>query len=71
MASLNVNRLRSHLGEINVSVKSMGIDILALNKTKLDQSIEQQLIDISGYKQSRLDKSRCGGGISIYISDIP
>ena len=68
--SLNVNGLRSHLDEINVSVKSMGIDILALNETKLDQSIEQQLFDISGYKQSRLEKSRCGGRISIYIRYI-
>ena len=50
MASLNVNGLRCHLDEINVLVKGMGIDILALNETKLDHSIEKQLTEITGCK---------------------
>ena len=62
MASLNVNGLRSHFDEINALVKSMGIDILALNETKLDHLIEQQLTEVTGYKQLRLDRSRSGGG---------
>ena len=69
MAPLNVNGLRSHLDEVNLLVKSMGIDIIALNDIKLDQSIEKQLTEITGYKQLRLDRSRCGGEISIYVKD--
>ena len=69
MASLNVNGLRSHLDEVKILVNSMGLDILALNETKLDYSIEHQITDINGYKQLRLDRSRCGGGISIYVKD--
>ena len=65
MTSLNVNGLRSHLDEVNFLVKGMGIDILALNETKFDHSIEKQLTEITGYKQLPLDRSRSGGGISI------
>ena len=71
MASLNVNGLRSHLDEVKILVNSMGLDILALNETKLDYSIEHQITDITWYKQLRLDRSRCGGGISIYVKDNP
>ena len=67
MASLNINGLRSHLDEIKVLMHDMKIDILALNETKLDSSIDQQITHISGYSQQRLDRSRFGGGISIYV----
>ena len=64
-----VNGLRSHLDEVKVLVNNMGIDVLALNETKLDHSITQQITEITGYKQLRLDRSRSGGGISIYVRD--
>jgi len=46
-ASVNVNGLRSHLGEIKVLVKSIGIDLLALSETQLRQSTKQQLTEIT------------------------
>ena len=48
MASLNVNGLKSHFDEIKALVKSMGIDILALNETKLDHLFEQQITEVIG-----------------------
>ena len=42
-ASVNVNGRRSHLDEIKVLVRSIGIDILALNETKLRQSTQATL----------------------------
>ena len=60
---------------------NLGIHILALNETKLDDKHPEELIaDITGYQQVRLERTRNGGGISIYIresinvrarSDIP
>ena len=67
LASLNVDGPRGYLDEIKVLMNDMKIDILALNETKLDSSINQQITDISGYSQQRLDRSRFGGGISIYV----
>ena len=45
------------------------IDTLALNETKLDDSINRQITDIAGFKQVRLDRSRQGGGVSLYVRD--
>ena len=58
--------LRSHFDEVKVLINNMGIDILALNETKLNYSIEQQITEISGYKQLRLYRSRFGGGGGVF-----
>ena len=67
MLSLNVNGLRSHFDEVKILINNMGMDILELTETKLDDSIEQQITQISGYKQLHLDRSRFGGVISLYV----
>ena len=54
---------------IEVLLNELKIDILALNETKLDESINCQITDIAGFKQVRLDRSRQGGGISLYVKD--
>ena len=43
MASLNINGLRSHIDEIKLLLDQLEIDILALNETKLDNSIDCQI----------------------------
>ena len=69
MASLNINGLRNHIDEIELLLNELKIDILALNETKLNESINCQITDIAGFKQIRLDWSRQGGGISLYVRD--
>ena len=69
IASLNVNGLRSHLDEVRLLVKDLGIHILALNEAKLDSSIPKELTEISGFQQKRRDRSRNGGGVSLYVKD--
>ena len=67
VASLNINGLRSHIDEIELLLNDLDIDILALNETKLDDSINRQITEIA--KQVRLDRSRQGGGVSLYVRD--
>ena len=50
IASLNVNGLRSHLDEVKLLLKNLGIHILALNETKLDRLVPKELTDIRGYQ---------------------
>ena len=69
MASLNVTGLRGHLDQVKILMNDMGIDILVLNETKLDSSIDQNITEIAGYNQQRLDRSRFGGGVSKYVRD--
>ena len=43
------------------------IDILALNETRLDSSISDELVGVDGYDLLRADRTRNGGGVCIYI----
>ena len=69
IASLNINGLRSHLDEVQFLIKNLGIHVLALNETKLDSDFPKELSSVPGYQQERLDRTRNGGGVSIYIRD--
>ena len=69
IASLNVNGLRRHFDEIQNIVSSLGIHILALNETELDEKHPEELIDMSGYQQVRLDRTCNGAGVSIYVRE--
>ena len=69
IASLNVNGLRRHFDEIHSILSSLGIHVLALNETKLDEKHPEKLTDITGYQQVRLDRTCNGGGVSIYIRE--
>ena len=50
-------------------MNDMGIDISALNETKLDSSYDHDFTEIAGYSQKRLDRSCFGGGVSIYVRE--
>ena len=69
IASLNINGLRSHLDEVQLLIRDFGIQILALNETKLDPDYPKELTSVAGYQQERLDRTCNGGGVSIYIRD--
>ena len=43
------------------------LDVLALNETRLNSSISDELLAIDGYDIIRADRNRNGGGVCIYI----
>jgi hypothetical protein len=45
----------------------MYFDLFALNETRLDSSISDGLVNISGYDIIRKDRSRRGGGVCVYL----
>ena len=70
LASLNINSLSAHIDELRILLSDRPIDILAINETKLDDTISDNEIHISGYKSIRSDRStngRSGGGICFFI----
>ena len=69
IASVNVNSLLLHIDEIRTLVKDLGIHILAINETKLDENIHDDLVSIEAYTMRRCDCNRHGGGLAIYIRD--
>ena len=62
VASLNVNSLLLHIDEIRATVKELGIHILAINETKLDGHIADELVDIDGFS---INPIWTGGGAKL------
>ena len=69
IASLNVNSLLKHIDEIRVLLEKYTFDILAINESKIDNSIPDNEIHVIGYDLIRNDRNRYGGGVVLYVRD--
>lgn len=49
MACLNINSLTKHIDELRVVLSNQCVDILAINETKLDDTISDNEITVDGY----------------------
>ena len=67
MAFLNIVSLRKHVDELRISKLFPHFDLLALNETRLDSAISNEIVKIRGYDIVRNDGSRKGGGVCIYL----
>ena len=69
IGSLNAPSLLKHKDEIKTILNDHKIDILALNETKLNNLIDDNLVSIGGYRFERHDRNIHGGGVGIYIQN--
>ena len=70
LALLNINSLSAHIDELRILLSDRPIDVLAVNESKLDDTISDNEIHISGYESIRSDRStngRSGGGVCFFI----
>ena len=51
-------------------MKEISFEILCINETRLDNTINDKTIKIPGYDIIRRDRDRNGGGVAIYIRSI-
>ena len=58
-----------HIDEIRLFIRELGVHILAINETKIDENVHDDLVSIDGYTIKRCDRNRFGGGVAIYIKD--
>ena len=58
-----------HIDEIQITLANSSFDILAINKSKIDDLIPDSEIYIFGYNIIRKDRNRNGGGVALYIRD--
>ena len=71
MASLNITSLLKHTDELRVFLNDQNIDVLAINETRLNESIFDQEVKVQGYDIIRRDRStngRFGGGVMLLHS---
>ena len=69
ICSLNAPFLLKHKVKIEMLLRENKINILALNETKISETVCDSLINIEGYNHERYDRNRYGGGVLVYIKD--
>ena len=62
LASLNINKLITHIDQIIILLAHNEIDILSINETKLNETTSDNEVNVSGYDIIRRDKITHGGG---------
>ena len=70
MAALNINSLLAHFDDLSFFVLNSKIDVLAINETKIDSSVNDNEIHLPGFVVVRKDRSvngRNGGGVCMYL----
>ena len=63
---INVNSLLSKIDELR-DVGHTKPAILGITESKLDSSVSDQEVNISGYSILRSDRNRYGGGVACYV----
>ena len=67
LAALNITSIPGHIEELRIYMNSKCIDILAVNETRLDDTISSGEVTVPGYALERNDRNRDGGGVALYI----
>ena len=62
---LNTASLPKHIEELKIFLKEIPFDILYINKTRLDSSIDMNTVGIPGYDILRCNRDQNGGGVAI------
>jgi hypothetical protein len=71
-AHMNNNSLRYKFDEIKEVPTDNIVDLLIISETKLDESFNDNLFSVDGYKVQRRDRNQYGGGLLTFIrSDFP
>ena len=68
-AHLNVVSLVKNFEEVKLFLHNNEVDLLALNETRLDDTIFDSEISIPMYHLIRKDRNRHGGGVAIYLKN--
>ena len=65
-----INSLLAHIDDLRVFIGNFNIDILAINETKLDFSVDDDQVYLTGFdiiRKGRLHNDTSGSGVCIYI----
>jgi exonuclease III len=67
IASLNIASIIKHIDELRIHMATKYVDILILNETRLDDTIDLAEYHIDGYSIVTKHRNRYGGGVAIYL----
>ena len=69
LGNLNTRSLVNKFDNFSIFVKKFDFDIIGVNETWLDESINSSEIEIANYSIIRKDRNRFGGGVCLFIKD--
>ena len=61
--------MMTHFDELKLLIETNKPDIIGISETKLDKTVNDCDVDISGYRVIRRDRNCYGDGVLIYISE--
>ena len=67
IASLNITSLPKHIDDLRIAMKNNEIDVLAINESRMDNSIAPEMVTVHGYNWVSKDRNRFGGGVGFYV----
>ena len=67
MASLNINSLLAHIDELRIFMSSSKIDLLSINETKLNLTIDDAELHLPGYELIRKDRVLNGRNGGLFL----
>jgi hypothetical protein len=70
IAHLNITSIPKYIDQLRSYLVNKPVDILSINETRLDDSIDNAEVHIQGYNLYRKDRCRFGGGVAIYARDV-
>ena len=63
MANLNITSLLKHIDELRILLADSPVDVLSINETRLDDSVNDSDVYIPGYEIIRRDREMNGSFI--------
>ena len=64
-----ITSLPKHLDELKLFLQQLPFEILSLNETRLDETIQNNMVQIPGYEIIRRDRNRRGGGVAFLVKN--
>ena len=69
IACLNIASLPKHIDELRIGMSNNEIDVLAINESRMDSTITNDMLSIYGYSWVGKHRNRSGGGVGFFIRD--
>ena len=66
----NIESLPKYIGGIRILLTKQDLDILALDETRLDDTLTDNLMFVNNYDLVRTDRNRQGNGVCLYVLEV-
>ena len=66
---LNITSLVKHVDELRIYIEDKPFDLLGINESRLDDTVNLNIVEIQGYEIFTMSRNREGDGVALYCRD--